>query len=102
MEGSRGYCFLSACSIIIIKAALVCLSSDTPATQKTCGFLAHSAFKRCFKYLKAFPTLAFGTMVALFKSSKNQELMPGIVPLHYDINLPKLALSRVLLNKRKV
>lgn len=45
----------------IIKAALICVSCDTPATRKTCGFLAHSALRGCFKCLKAFPTSTFGS-----------------------------------------
>ncbi|XP_078703166.1 uncharacterized protein LOC144928530 isoform X3 [Branchiostoma floridae x Branchiostoma belcheri] len=37
------------------RAALLCLSSDIPATRKSAGFLGHMANKACSKCLKAFP-----------------------------------------------
>ena len=44
---------------ILIRAALVCVSCDTPATRKTGGFVGHASLKGCFKCLKSFPTLHF-------------------------------------------
>eukprot|EP00112_Aurelia_sp_Birch-Aquarium-sp1_P009705 Seg2112.2 transcript_id=Seg2112.2/GoldUCD/mRNA.D3Y31 product="hypothetical protein" protein_id=Seg2112.2/GoldUCD/D3Y31 len=41
--------------------ALVCISSDLPATRKCCGFLSYSAQKGCSKCWKQFPREGFGT-----------------------------------------
>ncbi|XP_066928357.1 uncharacterized protein [Clytia hemisphaerica] len=43
----------------LYKFALVCLSSDIPATRKCCGFLGFSARKGCSKCFKTFPTKKF-------------------------------------------
>ena len=43
----------------VIKAALLCVSCDSPAMRKTANFLAHNALKGCFKCMKSFPTVSF-------------------------------------------
>ena len=43
-----------------VRAALICVSCDSPAVRKVAGFLSHSATKGCYKCLKTFPTNAFG------------------------------------------
>ena len=45
---------------IRIRAALLCVSCDSPAMRKVAGFVAHNASKGCFKCMKSFPTSAFG------------------------------------------
>ena len=45
---------------MLVKAALICVSCDTPAARKTGGFLGHAATKGCFKCFKSFPTSNFG------------------------------------------
>jgi len=40
--------------------ALICGNCDIPASRKLGGFLGHSAFKGCSRYLKSFPTPVFG------------------------------------------
>ena len=42
-------------SIFTIRAALLCISSDIPATRKLCGFASHVASFGCSKCLKKFP-----------------------------------------------
>ena len=39
----------------MVRAAVLCISCDLPAGQKTCGFLGHSAMLGCSKCLKVFP-----------------------------------------------
>ena len=43
-----------------MRAALLCVSCDSPAMRKVAGFLSHAAFKGCFKCKKSFPTAGFG------------------------------------------
>ena len=43
-----------------VRAALVCVSCDIPASRKLVGFVGHSALKACSKCLKSFPTTSFG------------------------------------------
>lgn len=38
-----------------VKCAMVCLSSDIPATRKAAGFVGHNATKACSRCLKTFP-----------------------------------------------
>ena len=45
---------------ITVKAAVVCVSCETPAARKTGGFVGHGAIKGCFKCLKSFITPSFG------------------------------------------
>ena len=45
---------------IVVRAALLCLSSDIPASRKVCGFVGHNATKACSKCLLSFPTASFG------------------------------------------
>lgn len=45
---------------IIIRAALICVACDIPASRKVCGFLGHQAFRGCSKCLKGFPVDSFG------------------------------------------
>ena len=44
----------------VVCAALLCNSSDIPATRKVAGFMGHAALKGCSRCLKSFPTTAFG------------------------------------------
>ena len=43
-----------------IKAVLLCITCDTPASRKIGGFLGHAALKGCSRCLKSFPTKKFG------------------------------------------
>lgn len=45
---------------VLIRAALICASSDIPASRKVCGFVGHNAVKACSKCLLSFTTAAFG------------------------------------------
>ena len=40
---------------LIVRAAVLCTSSDIPATRKLCGFKGHSAELGCSRCLKVFP-----------------------------------------------
>ena len=42
---------------IRIRAALLRITSDLPATRKLCGFASHAASLGCSKCLKRFPSL---------------------------------------------
>ena len=44
----------------VVRAALLCNSSDIPATRKVGGFVGHAALKGCSRCLKSFPTNCFG------------------------------------------
>ena len=44
----------------ILRAALICNSSDVPACRKVGGFVGHAALKACSRCLKSFPTGSFG------------------------------------------
>ena len=39
---------------LTFRAAVLCVSSDVPATRKICGFKGHSAQLGCLRYLKKF------------------------------------------------
>lgn len=39
---------------VLVRAALLCVASDLPATRKTCGFTSHNSTMGCSKCLKAF------------------------------------------------
>lgn len=43
-----------------IKAVLLCVACDIPASRKVGGFLGHGALKGCSRCLKSFPTEKFG------------------------------------------
>lgn len=45
----------------VVRASLLCVSCDIPASRKLVGFVGHSAFKACSKCLKSFPTCSFGS-----------------------------------------
>ena len=45
---------------LVIRAALLCVSCDSPAMRKVCGFVAHNAVKGCYKCFKTFETSTFG------------------------------------------
>ena len=45
---------------ICMRAALICISCDSPAMRKVGGFLSHNARKGCYKCTKSFPTASFG------------------------------------------
>ena len=44
----------------LVRACLLCVSCDIPASRKLVGFVGHSALKACSKCLKSFPTLFGG------------------------------------------
>lgn len=44
----------------LVRAALICNSSDVPASRKVGGFVGHGALKGCSRCLKSFPTSEFG------------------------------------------
>lgn len=44
----------------LVRACLLCVSCDIPASRKLVGFVGHSALKACSKCLKSFPTTSFG------------------------------------------
>ena len=44
----------------VVRAALLCNSSDIPATRKVGGFVGHAALKGCSRCLKEFPTSSIG------------------------------------------
>jgi hypothetical protein len=44
----------------VLRAALLCNSSDIPATRKVGGFVGHAALKGCSRCLKSFPPQKFG------------------------------------------
>ena len=53
----EGITFFSSQGEALLRAALVCVSCDLPATRKVCGFAGHSATFGCSKCLKQFPSL---------------------------------------------
>ena len=44
----------------LVRAAVICNSSDVPACRKVAGFVGHAALKACSRCLKSFPTASFG------------------------------------------
>ncbi len=44
-----------------VQAALLCNSSDIPATRKVGGLVGHGVLKGCLTCFKSFPTDSFGT-----------------------------------------
>ena len=46
---------------VFVRAALLCVACDIPASRKVCGFVGHSSLKACTKCLKDFPTHSFGS-----------------------------------------
>ena len=44
----------------IVRAALLSVSCDIPASCKVCGFTGHSAYHGCSQCLVEFPTETFG------------------------------------------
>ena len=54
----KGVTMLSPSNVpFTLRAAILCLSSDIPATRKLLGFVGHSATLGCSKCLKEFPSL---------------------------------------------
>ena len=51
----------------LIRAALLCISSDLPATRKVCGFYGLKAKYGCSKCLKLFPTVNLQTNYSGFE-----------------------------------
>ena len=47
---------------VLVRAALLCCTSDIPAARKVCGFCGHCAKKGCSKCLISFPVNAFGEL----------------------------------------
>ena len=57
----RGISFQHSSSCLVtIRAMLLCLTRDLPATRKACGFSNFNALHGCSKCLKQFPTDGFG------------------------------------------
>ena len=50
----------SGSTLCCVRAMLVCVSCDLPATRKVCGFQNFNARLGCSKCLKEFPTVNFG------------------------------------------
>ena len=57
---------------VIVRAALICSSSDIPASRKVCGFVGHNALKACSKCLLSFPTASFGEKPDFSNFDKSQ------------------------------
>ena len=54
-------CWLgSNCNKKYVRAALICVSCDIPASRKVAGLVGHCAHKGCSRCLKSFPTENFG------------------------------------------
>ena len=47
-------------NVVLVRAALICVTCDIPAARKVCGFVGHRGRKACTKCLKDFPTETFG------------------------------------------
>lgn len=47
-------------SMVLVRAALICVTCDIPAARKVCGFVSHRGRKACTNCLKDFPTETFG------------------------------------------
>ena len=49
-------------TLVVVRAALICMTCDIPASRKVSGFLGHNALRGCSRCLKPFPTtlLNFG------------------------------------------
>ncbi len=45
---------------VLVRAALICVSCDIPASRKVSGFVGHNAYRACSRCLKPFPTEVFG------------------------------------------
>ena len=45
---------------IFVRAALICMACDIPASRKVSGFVSHNAYHASPRCLNPFPTLAFG------------------------------------------
>ena len=54
LELQSGQWFSTPVGIQFVKCAVVCLSSDIPATRKAAGFVGHNATKACSRCLKTF------------------------------------------------
>ena len=66
----KGVYSLSSQGVVLVRAALICVSCDLPATRKVCGFAAHSARLGCSKCLKQFPSLVNKLDYSGFDKSK--------------------------------
>jgi hypothetical protein len=53
-------CWLGNDKRTYVRAALLCVSCDVPASRKVAGLVGHSGFKGCSRCLKSFPTENFG------------------------------------------
>ena len=51
----------SFCGTTLIRAVVSCVSCDSPATRKVCGFYSFSSLYGCSKCLKQFVTTSFGS-----------------------------------------
>ncbi len=66
---------------VFVRAALLCISCDIPATRKVSGFVGQNAYHACSRCLKAFPTSAFGEK-ADFTGSDRTTWEPRIMETH--------------------
>lgn len=69
LELQSGQWFITPVGRQFVKCAMVCLSSDIPATRKAAGFVGHNATKACSRCLKSFPRIADRTDCSGFNRS---------------------------------
>lgn len=69
LELQSGQWFSTSVGRQFVKCALVCLSSDIPATRKAAGFVGHNATKACSRCLKSFPRIGDHTDCSGFNRS---------------------------------
>lgn len=62
-----------------IKAVLLCVACDTPASRKIGGFMGHAALKGCSRCLKSFPTKNFGEKSDYSGFNRSLDLLLSIV-----------------------
>ena len=60
---------------VLVRAALVCVAYDIPASRKVSGFVGHNAFLACSKCLKTFPTKFFGEKADFTGSAHSIEII---------------------------
>ena len=58
--GEENSCSYIPSANITIRAAVLCVSCDSPAIRKVVGFVSHNANKGCYKCTKKIPTSSFG------------------------------------------
>ena len=89
MEVRRG----SDVAMETVRCALLCVTCDTPAGRKVCGFLGHTARLGCFKCLKPFPG---SIRTRIFSGFDRSKWPPRNVTSHRQSNLFSNAQPRLL------